>query len=152
MKIKLLTILITLFLTSCNKDRFSKETEKFNDFLVSNFDSVIESDKIYILMPMNLCGSCVDKMTKYLLNQEHKKNRFVIILSDNTSVTFYKPKKALEGFDFIDDSKNLLVKNKIIDGNNIVVYSFKEGKISKIIKYEPLINDASVIEEFNNIR
>lgn len=152
MKVKLLIISFFLLLISCDKGSFLEETEKFNAFLVSNFNRGIEPNKTYILIPMNLCGSCVDKMTKYLLEQKRKKNRFIIILTDNTSVTFYKPKKILEGFDFVDDSKNLLIKNKIIDGNNIVIYSFKEKEIKKIIKYEPLINDELIIDEFNSIR
>ena len=139
--ILLLAIATSFTLNSC--DNYVKETELFSSYLFNHYDKNLE-DKLYIIIPQNICISCVDKMQAKIEKRKDKSKNYIVILADYTSVTFQKPKEQLKDFEVLEDNKMNIIKEKIIIGTNIVLINVFQGNIDEIIGYTPFINDEQI--------
>lgn len=145
-RIQIIILISCVFiLSSClSSNSFEKETKKFKRYLTNQFSEPIKNN-IYILIPMNLCGSCVDKISEYLQEKCNSNNKdYIIIISDYTSKTFFEVKDSLKCFNILEDSKHKLIKDDVISGKNIVLFKVENEIIVDLIEFNPNINDSNV--------
>ena len=141
-------IIILLFVISCSSKN-TEQTKRFKQYLTSVHQEEIE-DKIYILMPLNICGSCVKNMTNLLNTSIENTNKLVIILGDYTSVTIKNKAKELSHFKVLYDNKMQMVKQSIIVGDKIVLLKVKNKQIQQSISYLPHENEQKILKFTNN--
>ena len=137
-------IIMLLFIISCS-NKNTEQTKKFKQYLTSVHQKEIE-DKIYVLMPLNICGSCVKNMTNLLNTNVENPNQLVIILADYTNVTIKNKAKELSDFKVLYDNKMQITKQNIIAGDKIVLLNVKNKHIQQSISYIPLENEQKILK------
>lgn len=134
MKNRINVVVFTLFLliNACS-NKYNKETLSFKKYMQEQFNTDIE-DGNYVLIPLNICHTCIETIGDILLVTFNKKNKIILIDYTSTTINNYKS-KYLEGYKVYKDNKMNLVKQNIISGNNIYVFKIQNHKIIDKIKF-----------------
>jgi len=134
-------LLISIFILFSNCQEQNEKYLLLEKYVHSNFDANIK-DGNYVVVPLNVCHTCVEKMILKLQNPKINKNTVVIIV-DYSKINFQKIKSALPNTTLLFDNKMSIVKSGIISGNYIEVFVIKNQKIDKI-EYHPNVNDNEI--------
>ena len=137
-----------LILFSACVNSNSDLTGKFNNYLKIYHHQDIQN-KIYVIIPLNICGSCVDEMINLLNNNVKNYDQIIIILADYTTVTIKKKAKDLSDFKILFDNKMKVTKENIINGDKIVLFKITDKKVKESIVFEPYQNEKQIISFIN---
>jgi len=146
MKNKLLLIVVFSFLFACSNP-YPKETKIFKDYLQQKNNNL--ENKTYVILPLNICGSCVENMIN-MLNMYADPDKTIIVITDYTGVTIKNKAKELDKFKIIEDHKMSVVNSGLITGDKIVLIRVDNNAISEIVPYNVGENENVIKEIFKN--
>ncbi len=139
---KIYLILLIFTIINCKNDNTSKLYSNFENYLLKNHNTKI-NDGIYLIVPLNICHSCVEETIKKLNNPLINKSIHVI-LADYTKLSINETKNKINNkLHILSDNKMQIVKQNIASGNFVIIFVIKNKKIKKVI-YKPNENDEEI--------
>jgi hypothetical protein len=143
-------ILISFLIATISCQSYNKKTDDFNHYLMTRHHTNLQN-KVYVIIPLNICGSCVDKIINMVHLYPKNLSKLTIILTDYTSITIKNKIKELPDIQVLKDNRMYIVKDHVINGDKIIIIKVADKQIANILPYLVGENENRIKEILSNI-